>query len=178
MFGCAESSLLYRLFSSCGELGPLSSCSAQASHCGSFSCCRAWALGCTGFSSCGFWVLEHRLNSVARGLVAPQHVASSWIRDRTRVSCIGRWIPYHWATREGSWKEEFTLDYLCAKSLQSCLTLCNSMDYSLPVSSIHGILQARILEWVAMPSSRESSQPRDKTCVSFISSIGRWVPYH
>ena len=53
------------------------------------------------------------------------------------------------------------MDYLCAKSLQSCLTLCNSMDYSLPVSSIHGILQARILEWVEMPSSRESSQPRD-----------------
>ena len=36
---------------------------------------------------------------------------------------------------------------------QSCLTLCDPMDYSLPVSSVRGILQARILEWVAMPSS-------------------------
>ena len=42
----------------------------------------------------------------------------------------------------------------CAKSLQSCLTLCDPMDYSLPGSSVHGILQARILEWVAMPSCR------------------------
>ena len=48
-----------------------------------------------------------------------------------------------------------------AKSLQSCLTLCDLMDYSLPGSSVHGILQARILKWVAMPSSRGSSQPRD-----------------
>ena len=44
---------------------------------------------------------------------------------------------------------------------QSYLTLCNSMDYSQPGSSVHGILQARILEWVAMPFSRVSSRPRD-----------------
>jgi len=43
---------------------------------------------------------------------------------------------------------------MCVQSLQSCPTLFNSMDCSLPSSSIHGILQARILEWVAMPSSR------------------------
>ena len=49
-----------------------------------------------------------------------------------------------------------------AKSLQSCPTLCNPMDGSLSVSSIHGIFQARILKWVAMPSSRGSSQPRDQ----------------
>ena len=51
--------------------------------------------------------------------------------------------------------------YTHAKSLQSCPTLCDPMDCSLPGSSVHGILQARILEWVAMPSSRGSSQPRD-----------------
>ena len=50
--------------------------------------------------------------------------------------------------------------------LQLCLTLCDPMDCSPPGSSVHGILQARILEWVAMPSSRGSSQPRDQTCVS------------
>ena len=44
---------------------------------------------------------------------------------------------------------------------QWCLTLCNTMDCSLPDSSVHGILQVRILEWVAMPSSRGSSQCRD-----------------
>ena len=51
---------------------------------------------------------------------------------------------------------------LCVCSLtQSCLTLCDPMDCSPPGSSAHGILQARILEWVAMPSSRGSSRPRD-----------------
>ena len=49
------------------------------------------------------------------------------------------------------------------KLLQLCLTLCDAMDCSSPDSSVHGILQARILEWVAMPSSRGSSQPRDQT---------------
>ena len=53
-----------------------------------------------------------------------------------------------------------------AKSLQSCLTLCDPVDYSPPGSSVHGILQARILEWVAMSSSRGSSWLRDQTCVS------------
>ena len=67
---------------------------------------------------------------------------------------------------------------VCAKSLQSCLTLCDPMDYSLPVSSIHGILQARILKWVAMPSSWGSFQPRDWTCLSYVSFIGRQVLYH
>ena len=43
---------------------------------------------------------------------------------------------------------------------QSCLTLCDPMDYSPPLSSVHGVLQARILVWVAMPSSRGSSRPR------------------
>ena len=49
------------------------------------------------------------------------------------------------------------------KSLQSCPTLFDPLDCSPPGSSVHGILQARILEWVAMPSSKGSSQPRDRT---------------
>ena len=54
---------------------------------------------------------------------------------------------------------------------QSCPTLCNPMDCSLPGFSIHGIFQARILEWVAISFSRRSSQPRDWTWVSHI--VGR-----
>ena len=50
---------------------------------------------------------------------------------------------------------------MCAKLLQLCLILCDPMNYSLPVSSVHGILQAIKLEWVAMPSSRGFSHPRD-----------------
>ena len=49
--------------------------------------------------------------------------------------------------------------WMHSKLLQLCLTLCNPMDYSLPGSSVHGILQARILEWVALPSSKGSKQP-------------------
>ena len=62
--------------------------------------------------------------------------------------------------------------------LQSCLTLCNSIDCSLPGSSVHGIFQARILEWVAMPSSKGSSHPRDRTRISYVSCIGRQFLYH
>ena len=47
------------------------------------------------------------------------------------------------------------------QSLQSCLTLCDPVDCSPAGSSVHGILQARILEWVAMPLSRGSSQSKD-----------------
>ena len=52
---------------------------------------------------------------------------------------------------------------MCVLSLQSCPTLCDPMDSSPPGSFVHGIFQARILEWVAMTSSRGSSQPRDRT---------------
>ena len=45
---------------------------------------------------------------------------------------------------------------------QSCPTLCDPMDYSLPGSSVHGILQARRLEWMATHFSREFSEPRDQ----------------
>ena len=48
---------------------------------------------------------------------------------------------------------------------QACLTLCDPVDYSPPGSSVHGILQARILEWVAMPSSSRSAQLMDQTRV-------------
>ena len=51
---------------------------------------------------------------------------------------------------------------------QSCPTLCNLMDYSLPGSSVHGIFQAIVLEWIAISFSRGSSQPRDRTRVSHI----------
>ena len=65
-----------------------------------------------------------------------------------------------------------------AKSFQSCLTLCDPMDCSLPDSSVHRALQARILEWVAMPSCRRSSWFRDQTCVSYIRCTGRQHLYH
>ena len=65
-----------------------------------------------------------------------------------------------------------------ARLFWMCPTLCDPMDCSLPVSSVHGILQARILESVVMPSFRGSSQPRDRTHISYVSCIGRLVLYH
>ena len=58
-----------------------------------------------------------------------------------------------------------------SEAAQSCPILCDPMDYSLPGSSIHGIFQARILEWDAISFSRRSSQPRDWTWVSYV--VGR-----
>ena len=65
------------------------------------------------------------------------------------------------------WRE--TPCALCAQSLR----LCDPVNCNLPSSLVHGIFQTRILEWVAMPSFRGSSWPRDQTCISCISCIGR-----
>ena len=79
-------------------------------------------------------------------------------------------------------KEEFGASRyhstLYAKSLQSCPTVCNRVDRSPPASSVHRLLQARLLEWVAMPSSsRGSSRPRYRTQVSHIAGglFIRWA---
>ena len=61
---------------------------------------------------------------------------------------------------------------------QSCPILCGPVDSSPPGSSVHRFLQTRILEWVAMPSSRGSSPLRDQTCISCISCIGKCILYH
>ena len=63
----------------------------------------------------------------------------------------------------------------CCLFAQSCPNLCDLMDCSPLGSFVHGISQARILEWVAISFSRGSSQPRDWTCIS---CIGRWILYH
>ena len=74
---------------------------------------------------------------------------------------------------------EFTV--LCSQAVSSvaqlCPILCDSMGCSPPGFSVHGILQARILEWVAVPFSRGSSQPRDRTCISSIADrfFTSWV---
>ena len=96
-------------------------------------------------------VLEWVAISFSRGF--------SWPRDWTQVSLItGRCFTI-WATRDAQSESE-----VC----QSCPTLCNPMDCSLPGSSIHGIFQASALEWVAISFSRGSSRPRDWTQVSCI----------
>ena len=68
--------------------------------------------------------------------------------------------------------------YACVLSHSVMSSLCDPMDYSPPGSSVHGIVQARILEWVAISFSRGSSWPRVLTCVSCVFCIDRWTLYH
>ena len=77
------------------------------------------------------------------------------------------------------WQIEIWLIKLCeseSEVTQLCPSLCDPMDRSLQGSSLHGIFQARILEWVAISFSMRSSQPRDLTQVSLI--VGRQTLYH
>ena len=74
-----------------------------------------------------------------------------------------------------SWKIVLREVWVCA---HSCLTLCEPMEHSLPDSSLHGIFQAKLLEWVAISYSRRSSRPRDWIPISCVSWFGRWIFYH
>ena len=76
------------------------------------------------------------------------------------------WVTIHRVTKSRTWLKQLSThtDIRIRISAQSelMLTLCDPMDWGPPGSSVHGILQARVLEWVVMPSSRRSSQPRDR----------------
>ena len=79
-----------------------------------------------------------------------------------------------WSSGGGS----FLNLWVCAKFFASCLILCDLMDHNPPGSSVHGFLQARILEWVAISFFRGSFQPKDWACISYVSfsCAGRWEP--
>ena len=91
-------------------------------------------------------------------------------RQPTRIPC-----PWDSPGKNTGGGCHFLLQCMKVKSesevAQLCPTLSNPMDCSLPGSSVHGIFQARVLEWVAITFSRESSQPRDRTWVSCIAEI-------
>ena len=97
------------------------------------------------------------------------HVASLLTVNLTRD---GGFV--HWDSRECSLH---VCECACVAGRFS-VWLCDHMDCGPPVSSVHGILQARILEWVAVPSFRGSSQSRNQTCISCLFCIGRQVLYH
>ena len=86
--------------------------------------------------------------------------------------------PFHFVLNYVSLKLQsfITTSFLCCCLVAKlCLTLYDPMDCSLPGSSVHGISQSRILEWVAISFSSGSSQPRDWTHVS---CTGRWILHH
>ena len=82
-------------------------------------------------------------------------------RERTRTLPVCSWT--------------FTTRVPVGLVAQSCLTLCGPMDCSLPLFSVRGVFQVRILEWVAISYSGGSSGPRDQTRVFCVSWIGRWI---
>ena len=103
----------------------------------------------------------------------------SWVKNGMSVSLWNSWgnlklwglwkvIRIRWGHEGGALVNRIESE---SEVAQSCPALCNSMDCSLPRSSVHGIFQARLLEWVASSFSRRSSQPRDRTQVS--STVGR-----
>ena len=92
-----------------------------------------------------FWCLSHYLTSI------PVQESNPVFSMVSKALC-------------DQWKESESESEVA----QSCPTICNPVEYSLPCSFVHGILQARILEWVAISFSRESSWPRDWTQVSCI----------
>ena len=99
--------------------------------------------------------------------------ASWWIitkQNQTRCSITKPWCSH-------AWTATLCVCCVCAKSLQSCLTLCDQMD-CLPGASVHGIPQARIQERVVIFFSRGCSWPKNRTHISYISCVGRWVLYH
>ena len=120
-----------------------------------------------------------------------RRIRMDWLNQRQgnqpEDCCSSRWWGWNQGSGHGCWfkfcvwrkREEMLVVWvLCIQSLQSCLALCDAMDCTPPGSSVHGILQTKIMGWVAMPSSRGSSWTRDWTCVSYISCIGSCVLYH
>ena len=112
-----------------------------------------------------------------------KHNPEKWLRKTSFKDCILAYSARKYRDTKGPRRIVFSqtllhlymgrlhvnkLACMCAKSLQSCQTLCDPINGSPPGSPIPGILQARTLEWVAISSSRGSSPPRDQTQV-FIS---------
>ena len=131
--------------------------SALSLRCAGFSSQWLHLLRSMGSRACGLQQFQHMV------LVALWHVGSSCTQDWTGLACIATWILNHWTTS------------MCACSVESD---CDAMNWSSSGSSVHEISQARILEWVAISSSRGSSWPKDRTHDFCISCIGRQILYH
>ena len=128
--------------------------------------------------------IPDHLTCLLRNLYTGQEATVRTGHGTTDWFQIGKRVPQGWTGRPGvlwfmgsqrvgqDWAIELNCTCLAAKL---CLTHWDPVDYSPPGSSVHGISQARILEWVSMSFIRRSSQPRDRTHVS---CIGRWILYH
>ena len=124
---------------------------------------------CNAMDSTVHGILQAR---VLERVAFPFSGESSWPRDGTQVSLIAGRFFTSWATRKAIYFKVPKINELLKEKwklvVRSCLILSDPTDCSPPGSSVHRILQARMLDWVAISSSRESSQPRDVTLVSCI----------
>ena len=131
------------------------------------------ALNCpTPFCVCvGDWwyLIEDRCSEYFSGRKAGSFEPQDW--KQARFCWWKDWKSAYQMVWEGKTEFHFRLWKCELKVAQSCPTLSDPVDYSPPGSSVHGILQARILDWVAIPFSRGSSWPRDWTWVSCIAGI-------
>jgi len=100
------------------------------------------------------------------------YLCDTWIENMNKCVCVCAIL--HQAC--GPISSRNVLWCMHAKLLQSCPTLCNPMDCNPSGSSVHGILQARTLGWVAISSSRGSSQSRDQTWLTWLSNLTTTEP--
>ena len=87
-------------------------------------------------------------------------------------------FPYNLGMNTKYLQQKMDLVFVPSTVLSLVRLFCNPLDCSLPCFSVHGIFRARVLEWVARPSSRGSSLSKDGTRVSYVSCFGRWFLYH
>ena len=127
-------------------------------------------LFCDAFSSAYKGLHYSRVGFHLKGIICFIYVSRPLI---THLGITG--IINSFAVSSNEWLEVVGM---YAQITQSCPTLCNPVNPNPPGSSVHGIFQARLLEWVAISYSRISSQPRDRTHTSCISCIGRKILYH
>ena len=121
-----------------------------------------------------WWSNQHHLDCVKFSSSSVLGLVCVHLFEDSSWNCAG-WSTCHGYNLVVVWLTSIWR-YVRAKWLQFCPALCNAIDRSLPGSSIH--FPARILGWVAMPSSRGSSRPRDGTHVSYVSCLDRQGLYH
>ena len=142
-----------------------------------------------------FWRFLPKLHNIYYTLIQHTcHLSMSYSHFPLGVKCLKTSVSIYWAPlisqmitvchglhHNSAWTliVKGTKYLLSVYSVaQLCPIPCDSVDCSLPGSSVHEIFQTRILEWVAISSSRESSQTRDRNLISHVSWIGRRILHH
>ena len=136
------------------------------------SICNSMDCSLPGSSVHGSCPMDKNSPGKNTGVVAISYSrGSSWTREQTHVSSLLHWRVDSFTTAPPVKSPTLSCHVLIEVKVwvaQSCLTLCNPMDCGPPSSSVHGILQARVLQWAAISSSRRTFWPRDQTWVSCI----------